>query len=140
MNVLTDAEKEDIMSLSWSHTQPKNIRYHLNKKYDRRHDMNQVYNEIYKNRIVKLNGMNSMEWTLNAAAGLGYFVQCTRDDDNYVVHLLVCHPESIRMVAASYFVILINSTYKTNIYRDASDSGNWCLSCSKELQHRVRTS
>ncbi|CAN0838571.1 hypothetical protein LINGRAHAP2_LOCUS2224 [Linum grandiflorum] len=41
MNVLTDGEK-DIMSLSLSHTQPKNIRYHQNKKYEKRHDMNQV--------------------------------------------------------------------------------------------------
>ncbi|CAN1240012.1 PKS-NRPS hybrid synthetase cheA, partial [Linum grandiflorum] len=116
-NVFTDAEKEDIMTMSWSHTQPKNIRSQLNKKYEKHYCMNQIYNEIYKNRREKFNGINAMEWTLNAVAGLGYFVQCTRDDDNHVVNLLLCHPESIRMVAAWYFVILIDSTYKTNMYR-----------------------
>ncbi|CAN0918350.1 Protein FAR1-RELATED SEQUENCE 5 [Linum grandiflorum] len=116
-NVFTDAEKEDIMTMSWSHTQPKAIRSQLNKKYEKRYGMTQIYNELYKNRREKFNGMNAMEWTLNAAAGLGYFVQCTRDDDNHVVNLLLCHPESIRMLAAWYFVILIDSTCKTNMYR-----------------------
>ncbi|CAN0900063.1 hypothetical protein LINGRAHAP2_LOCUS20620, partial [Linum grandiflorum] len=85
-NVFTDAEKEDIMTMSWSHTQPKAIRSQLNKKYEKRYGMTQIYNELYKNRREKFNGMNVMEWTLNAAAGLGYFVQCTRDDDNHVVN------------------------------------------------------
>ncbi|CAN0876840.1 hypothetical protein LINGRAHAP2_LOCUS11527 [Linum grandiflorum] len=67
-NVFTDAEKEDIMTMSWSHTQPKAIRSQINKKYKKRYGMTQIYNELYKNRREKFNGMNVMEWTLNAAA------------------------------------------------------------------------
>ncbi|CAN0860242.1 hypothetical protein LINGRAHAP2_LOCUS7893, partial [Linum grandiflorum] len=51
-NVFIDTEKEDIMTMSWSHTQPKAIGSQLNKKYEKHYGMKQIYNEIYKNPSV----------------------------------------------------------------------------------------
>ena len=69
------------------HTQPNNIRYFLNKKFNTRHNMNQIYNESYKIRKKKLDGLDPVEWTLHEATELGYFVKYLKDDDDNLVHL-----------------------------------------------------
>ncbi|CAL1367409.1 unnamed protein product [Linum trigynum] len=58
-----------------------------------------------------------MRWTLIEAQRLGYFIECEFDDQRRVTRLFLCHPESIRMLLAWYFVVLIDSTYKTNKYK-----------------------
>ena len=100
-----------------AHTQPHKIRYSLNKKFNTRHNMNQIYNESYKIRKEKLDGLDPMEWTLRQATELGYFVQYLKDDDDNLVHMFLSHPECVQMLSSWYFVIMIDSTFNTNAYR-----------------------
>ena len=116
-NPLSDEAKQDIRDMVAVHTQPNKIRYSLNKKFNTRHNMNQIYNESYKIRKEKLDGLDPMEWTLRQATGLGYFVQYLKDDDDSLVHLFLSHPECVQMVSSWYFVIIIDSTYNTNCFR-----------------------
>ncbi|CAI0541997.1 unnamed protein product [Linum tenue] len=107
----------NIKELEATHTQAKDIRSLLNMKYDAHHNMTQIYNETAKIRRERLGGLKPMRWTLIEAQRLGYFIECEFDDQRRVTRLFLCHPESIRMLLAWYFVVLIDSTYKTNKYK-----------------------
>ncbi|CAI0432752.1 unnamed protein product, partial [Linum tenue] len=116
-NALSQVEKMNIKELEATHTQAKDIRNLLNMKYDAHHNMTQIYNETAKIRRERLGGLKPMRWTLIEAQRLGYFIECEFDDQRRVTRLFLCHPESIRMLLAWYFVVLIDSTYKTNKYK-----------------------
>ncbi|CAI0405973.1 unnamed protein product [Linum tenue] len=107
----------NIKELEATHTQAKDIRSLLNMKYDAHHNMTHIYNETTKIRRERLGGLKPMRWTLIEAQRLGYFIECEFDDQRRVTRLFLCHPESIRMLLAWYFVVLIDSTYKTNKYK-----------------------
>ncbi|CAL1381183.1 unnamed protein product [Linum trigynum] len=100
-----------------THTEAKGMRSFVNRKYDAHHHMKQIYNETSKIRLERLGGIKPMRWTLIEAQHLGYFVECEYDDERHANRLFFCHPELIRMLSAWYFVILIDSTYKTNKYK-----------------------
>ncbi|CAI0463636.1 unnamed protein product [Linum tenue] len=110
-------KKNEIKELEATHTQARDIRSFINRKYDAHHNMDQVYNETAKIRRERLGGLSPMRWTLIEADRLGYFIGVDFDDDHCVTRLFLCHPESIKMLSAWYFVILIDSTYKTNKYK-----------------------
>ncbi|CAI0443489.1 unnamed protein product [Linum tenue] len=116
-NSLSKERKIDIKELEATHTQAIDIRSFMIWKYDAHHHMKQIYNETEKIRHERLDGMKPMRWTLIEAQRLDYFVECEFDDERRVSRLFLCHPESIRMLSAWYFVILIDSTYKTNKYK-----------------------
>ena len=56
------------------HTQPNKIRDSLNKNFNTRHNMNQIYDESYKIRKEKLDGLDPMKWSLRETTELCYFV------------------------------------------------------------------
>ncbi|CAI0549219.1 unnamed protein product [Linum tenue] len=116
-NTLTKEKKEDIKKMEATMTQPKQMKKSLNDTYDAHHNMKQIYNEIGKIRLQRLGGMKPMQWTLGEAQKLGYFIECEFDIDHHVTNLFLCHPESLEMLSAWYFVVLIDSTYKTNKHK-----------------------
>ncbi|CAI0450827.1 unnamed protein product, partial [Linum tenue] len=116
-NYLSKERRMDIKEMEATHTQARDIRSFVNRKYDAHHHMKQIYNETEKIRRERLGGMKPMRWTLIEAQRLDYFVECEFDDERRVSRLFLCHPESIRMLSAWYFVILIDSTYTTNKYK-----------------------
>ncbi|CAL1406146.1 unnamed protein product [Linum trigynum] len=79
--------------------------------------MDHVYNETAKIRRERLGDLSPMQWTFIEAGRLGYFIGVGFDEDRRVTRLFLSHPESIKMLSAWYFVILIDSTYKTNKYK-----------------------
>ncbi|CAN0916947.1 hypothetical protein LINGRAHAP2_LOCUS30000, partial [Linum grandiflorum] len=115
-NEFTEAEMVDIREMEALCSTPKHIKKLLNDKYKVHHNMRQIYNYCMKLRKERLKGMSPSRWTLKAAQDLHYFVQCSTDDENHISNIFLSHPECIRMLGAWYFVILIDSTYKTDIY------------------------
>ena len=60
-----------------------------------------------------------MQWTVTEALKLGYFTKYIREPNDHVSDLYVSHAESIHISHAWYFVFVIDSTYKTNVYKKA---------------------
>ena len=63
--------------------------------------------------------MNPMQWTLTEAIKLGYFTTYLRNAEYHATHLFISHAESLWMLHAWYFVVLVDSMYKTNVYKKA---------------------
>ena len=61
--------------------------------------------------------MKPAKWTVVEGTKLCYFTKFTLDESRRVRNIFICHPEAVRMVQAWYFVVLIDSTYKTNLYK-----------------------
>ena len=118
-NQLTDEMKDHIRQLEEYHVPPRQMQSILNNEYGRRINIRQIYNETVKIRRSRLGTMNPMQWAVTEARKMGYFTKYIKDSSDHVSHLYVSHAESVRMLHAWYFVILIDSTYKTNIYKKA---------------------
>ncbi|CAN1239043.1 hypothetical protein LINGRAPRIM_LOCUS2253 [Linum grandiflorum] len=89
----------------------------VNNRYDVEQNITQFYNETAKIRVGRLSDNSPIKWFLAQATELKYFTKFTVDKDYHLSNVFIFHPESVRMLHAWYFVVLIDSTNKTNIYR-----------------------
>ncbi|CAN0843566.1 PKS-NRPS hybrid synthetase cheA [Linum grandiflorum] len=114
---LTKDMKNDIREMEANQMRPSDMKSLVNNRYDVEQNITQIYNETAKIRVGRLSGNSPTKWFLAQAKELKYFTKFTVDKDYHLSNVFICHPESVRMLHAWYFVVLIDSTYKTNIYR-----------------------
>ncbi|CAL1357184.1 unnamed protein product [Linum trigynum] len=72
-----------------------------------------MYNRNYKTR---LDEMDAIQFALHGAEQGRYHICLQKDSNNVLTNLFFAHPTSIQMLHAWLYVILIDSTYKTNRY------------------------
>ncbi|CAN1239046.1 hypothetical protein LINGRAPRIM_LOCUS2253, partial [Linum grandiflorum] len=114
---LTEDIKNDIREMEANQMRPSDMKSFVNNRYDVEQNITQFYNETAKIRVGRLSDNSPIKWFLAQATELKYFTKFTVDKDYHLSNVFIFHPESVRMLHAWYFVVLIDSTNKTNIYR-----------------------
>ncbi|KAI5652717.1 hypothetical protein M9H77_29904 [Catharanthus roseus] len=76
-----------------------------------------VYNVIAKIKRNRIQGRNTIEKVLRLSAERGYTVFYRNSEDNNVLSdIVVAHPTSIAMIRTWSYVLIMDTTYKTNMY------------------------
>ncbi|CAL1384718.1 unnamed protein product [Linum trigynum] len=88
----------------------------LNTEGGVHHDIKQMYNINSKTRLDEMGEMDVIQFALYGAEQRGYHICLQKDSNNVLTNLFFAHPTSIQMLHAWPYVILIDSTYKTNRY------------------------
>ncbi|KAK9750615.1 hypothetical protein RND81_02G208400 [Saponaria officinalis] len=80
--------------------------------------MRQIYNLSYKVRFEKRGNRNLAQQMLRLASKNGYvhFWEAN-DDTTELKHIFMAHPSALMLLRAYLYVVIINSTYKTNLYK-----------------------
>ncbi|CAN1220647.1 PKS-NRPS hybrid synthetase cheA [Linum grandiflorum] len=118
-NVLTQQMKDHIRQLEAGRVKPAEMQAIINDVYKKKCNRTQMYNQTAKIREERLCGASPTKWFLGEAKRKNYFTDWEVDEDHHVTNIFIAHPESVRMLRAWYFVVLIDSTYKTNVYKKA---------------------
>ncbi|XP_074266744.1 uncharacterized protein LOC141590026 [Silene latifolia] len=78
----------------------------------------QIYNHSQKVRAEERDGRNPAQQMLALAVQHKYVHYWVTDQEtNELTHVFMAHPEAVKMFRSYYYVVLIDSTYKTNLYR-----------------------
>ena len=116
---LTDEEKSLIESLTRSHVPPKNILLNLLQQNPDTAVVSQdIRNERKRLRKERLSGKGPAEALLDMMEDSGYYGYCVEKDpgSNRMTKLFFAHFKGIELAQAFPEVLLINCTYRTNIY------------------------
>ncbi|XP_074318241.1 uncharacterized protein LOC141655039 [Silene latifolia] len=78
----------------------------------------QIYNRSQKVRAEERDGKNTAQ-QMSALAVQHKYVHywVTDQETDELTHVFMAHPEAVKMFRSYYYVVLIDSTYKTNLYR-----------------------
>ncbi|XP_074310066.1 protein FAR1-RELATED SEQUENCE 5-like [Silene latifolia] len=78
----------------------------------------QIYNRSQKVRVEERDGRNPAQQMLALAVQHKYVHYWVTDQEtDELTHVFMAHPEAVKMFRSYYYVVLIDSTYKTNLYR-----------------------
>ncbi|XP_074266731.1 protein FAR1-RELATED SEQUENCE 5-like [Silene latifolia] len=78
----------------------------------------QIYNRFQKVRAEERHGRNPAQQMLALAVQHKYVHYWVTDQETEeLTHMFMGHPEAVKMFRSYYYVVLIDSTYKTNLYR-----------------------
>ncbi|XP_074312280.1 protein FAR1-RELATED SEQUENCE 5-like [Silene latifolia] len=78
----------------------------------------QIYNRSQKVRAEERDGRNPVQHMIALAVQHKYVHYWVTDrETEELTHVFMAHPEAVKMFRSYYYVVLINSTYKTNLYR-----------------------
>ncbi|XP_074314062.1 uncharacterized protein LOC141649264 [Silene latifolia] len=78
----------------------------------------QIYNRSQKVRAEERDGRNLAQQMLALAVQHKYVHYWVTDQEtDELTHVFMAHPEAVKMFRSYYYVVLIDSTYKTNEYR-----------------------
>ncbi|CAN1240223.1 hypothetical protein LINGRAPRIM_LOCUS2648 [Linum grandiflorum] len=91
----------------------------INDVYKKQCNRTQMYNETAKIREQRLCGASPTKWFLGEAKRKNYFTDWKVDEGRHITNIFIAHPESVKMLRAWYFIVLIDSTYKTSVYKKA---------------------
>ncbi|KAI5648305.1 hypothetical protein M9H77_34310 [Catharanthus roseus] len=81
-----------------------------------------IYNVVAKIKKNRIQGRNTVEEVLCLSAQRGHTVFCrNRKESNILNDIVVAHSTSITMIRTWSYVLIIDTTYKTNNCRDDSD-------------------
>ena len=113
---LTPEEMMEVDRLYKKNTKAATILSVVNEDEDNCTGQKQIYNAIQK---LKKKGMQSrtvVQEFFHRCKELGYFLEYMSDPEtNKVTHMFFAHPDSIRLLRAYPYVLLIDSTYATNM-------------------------
>ncbi|XP_074271413.1 protein FAR1-RELATED SEQUENCE 5-like [Silene latifolia] len=77
----------------------------------------QIYNRAQKVRSEEREGRNPTQQMLALAVQHNYVhFWVTDQSTNQVTHMFMAHPEAVKMFRSYYYVVIMDSTYKTNNY------------------------
>ncbi|XP_057543857.1 protein FAR1-RELATED SEQUENCE 2-like [Amaranthus tricolor] len=76
--------------------------------------MNQIYNIRQSIRRDEMEGRTPLQHCLHMATEHNYVVWTELDNDGHLSRLLIANPTSIQMIRTWPYVVLIDTTYKTN--------------------------
>ncbi|KAI5681502.1 hypothetical protein M9H77_02730 [Catharanthus roseus] len=115
---LTEEQFQQAEQFTKSHVPPCNI-----LQFFREQDVGcavssqKIYNAVAKIKRNRMQGRNTVEEVLRLNAKRGYTVFCRNDEDSNVLSdIVVAHPTSIAMIRTWPYVLIIDTTYKTNKY------------------------
>ncbi|XP_074266996.1 protein FAR1-RELATED SEQUENCE 5-like [Silene latifolia] len=78
----------------------------------------QIYNRSQKVRAEERDGRNPAQQMLALTVQHKYVHYWVTDQEtDELTHVFMAHPEAVEMFRSYYYVVLIDSTYKTNLYR-----------------------
>ncbi|XP_074314886.1 uncharacterized protein LOC141651060 [Silene latifolia] len=78
----------------------------------------QIYNRSQKVRAEERNGRNPAQPMLALAVQHKYVHYWVTDQETEELnHVFMAHTEAVKLFRSYYYVVLIDSTYKTNLYR-----------------------
>ncbi|KAI5670627.1 hypothetical protein M9H77_10991 [Catharanthus roseus] len=79
--------------------------------------MQKIHNVVAKIKRNRMHGRNTIEEVLHLSAERGYIVfHRNHEDNNVLSDIVVAHPTSIVMIRTWPYVLIMDTTYKTNKY------------------------
>ncbi|KAI5673171.1 hypothetical protein M9H77_13535 [Catharanthus roseus] len=110
---LTEEQLQQIEQFRKSHVPPRNILRFFSKT--RRWFSQKICNVVAKIKRNQMQGRNTVEEVLRLSAEKGYTVfHVNREDSNVCNDIVVAHPISIAMITTWPYVLIMDTTYKTN--------------------------
>ncbi|KAI5669133.1 hypothetical protein M9H77_18986 [Catharanthus roseus] len=107
---LTEEQLRQTEQFRKSHMPPHNI-----LRFFREQD--KIYNVVAKNKKNQMQGRHTVEEVLCLTAQRGYTVfYRNREESNLLSDIVVAHPTSIAMIRTWPYVLIMDTTYKTNKY------------------------
>ncbi|XP_074321446.1 protein FAR1-RELATED SEQUENCE 5-like [Silene latifolia] len=103
-----------------AHVRPAIISAGLHQRNPEKSRLNrrQIYNHSQKVRAEERDGRNPAQQMLALAVQHKYIHYWVTDQEtDELTHVFMAHPEAVKMFRSYYYVVLIDSTYKTNLYR-----------------------
>ncbi|KAI5671380.1 hypothetical protein M9H77_11744 [Catharanthus roseus] len=101
-----------------SHVPPRNIlRFFREQNIACAVNAQKVYNVVSKIKKNRIKGQNTVEEVLSLSAERGYtvfYINC--EESNVLSDIVVAHPTSIAMIRTWPYVLIMDTTYKTNKY------------------------
>lgn len=116
---LTPDQKEYIKQQSKAHVRPTVIASGFEETYGKESlpDIRQIYYLTSNVRSEKRAGLNHAQHMLAMARKYNYTYFIEKNSDmNELTHVLMSHPEGLRMLRSYPYVVIIDCTYKTNLY------------------------
>ncbi|XP_074277792.1 uncharacterized protein LOC141601411 [Silene latifolia] len=102
--------------------QPRDIKngLHLRSPDKPQPSSTQLYNETRKIKKEEMGERNTAQQMLALAVAAKYvhFYEIDSEDSKALTHIFMAHPEAIKLFRAYPYVVLMDSTYKTNIYQN----------------------
>ncbi|KAI5658817.1 hypothetical protein M9H77_27610 [Catharanthus roseus] len=109
---LTEEQLQQTEQCRKSHVPLRNI-----LRFFREQDFPEIYNVVAKIKRCRMQGRNTVEEVLRLSAERGYTVFYRNGEDNNVLSdIVVAHLTSIAMIRTWPYVLIMDTTYKTNKY------------------------
>ncbi|XP_057536608.1 protein FAR-RED ELONGATED HYPOCOTYL 3-like [Amaranthus tricolor] len=107
--------REHIRQLSATRMQPAFIMNSIRDNFPGFYaSLNQIYNIRQSIRKEEMEGRTPLQHCLHMATELNYVVWTDLDNEGQLSRLLIANPTSIQMIRTWPYVVLIDTTYKTN--------------------------
>ena len=115
---LTQEQYNTTSRLTKSHVKPKEILDHLKREDPNiRTTLKHIYNARNKIKSEAMGGRTVMQQLMHYIDQYGYFIWHRLDEaTSQLSDLMFCHPRSLQMLRLFPYVLLMDSTYKTNRY------------------------
>ncbi|XP_074264021.1 protein FAR-RED IMPAIRED RESPONSE 1-like [Silene latifolia] len=115
----TEEQKELIKQYRQSHVKPGMVRHAFTLRYPDQPPpiLKQMYNENARLSAKDRDGRNSVQYMLHLANEANYLSESIKNPlTKKLTHVWFTHPEAVQMFKAWPNIILIDSTYKINMY------------------------
>ena len=115
---LTQEQYNTTARLTKSHVKPKEILDHLKREHPSiRTTLKHIYNARNKIKVEAMGGRTVVQQLMHYIEEHGYYMwNRTDQDSNQILDLMFCHPRSLQMLRLFPYVLLMDTTYKTNRY------------------------
>ncbi|KAI5663269.1 hypothetical protein M9H77_22592 [Catharanthus roseus] len=113
---LTKEQLIQIEQFRKSHVPPRNIlRFFREQNVGCAVSSQKIYNVVAKIKKNRMQGRNTVEEVLCLSAIRDYTVfYRNREDSNMLSDIVVAHPTSIKMLRTWLYILIMDTTYKTN--------------------------
>ena len=114
---LTKEQKMEVRSQTLADVEPKKILTTLQEKYPGiTTSLKQVYDYRYQVIKTEMNGQGVSQYAIKFLDSRGYYVQYrTAEGTNNILDIFFAHPQSIQLLKLFPYVVVMDSTYKTNM-------------------------
>ncbi|KAI5659710.1 hypothetical protein M9H77_28503 [Catharanthus roseus] len=116
--ILMEEQLQQTEQFRKNHVPPRNIlRFFREQEVGCAVSAQKIYNVVAKIKKNRMQGRNTIEEVLCLSAQKGYTVfYRNREESNELSNIVVAHPTSITMIKTWSYVLIMDTTYKTNKY------------------------
>ncbi|KAI5678164.1 hypothetical protein M9H77_09114 [Catharanthus roseus] len=113
---LTEEQLQQTEQYRKSHVSPRNIlRFFREQDIGCAVSAQKIYNSVAKIKRNRMQERNTVEKVLRLSVERGYTIfHRNREDRNVLSDIVVAHPTSIAMIRTWLYVLIMDTTYKTN--------------------------